>query len=62
MAPKPMLKEMPNGTTVTVPMADFFKYIKVNGFQGTVTFHAGPIIALAREALDAKRNTANTKL
>jgi hypothetical protein len=41
-------------TTVTVPMAKFFKNVKVNGIQGTVTFHAGPHIGMANEALNAK--------
>uniref|UniRef100_A0A914DKV9 Uncharacterized protein n=1 Tax=Acrobeloides nanus TaxID=290746 RepID=A0A914DKV9_9BILA len=62
MAPKHFPKEGPKeGTTVTVPIATFFKYVKVNGFEGTVTFNAGPHIAMARTALNARPPASNDK-
>jgi hypothetical protein len=64
MAPKHFLKEGPKdgGTTVTVPIDTFFKSVKINGFEGTVTFHAGPHIAMARTALNARPKATGEKL
>jgi hypothetical protein len=55
MAPKfEKTAALSRDSTVTVPMATFFKHVKVNGMDGTVTFHAGPHINMARAAWTAK--------
>uniref|UniRef100_A0A914D7W0 Uncharacterized protein n=1 Tax=Acrobeloides nanus TaxID=290746 RepID=A0A914D7W0_9BILA len=35
-------------------MATFFKHVKINGMDSTVTFHSGPLIVMAKAAWTAK--------
>lgn len=41
-------------TQVTIPLADFYKFVKVNGAEGTVSILAGPHIGQLTQALQAK--------
>jgi hypothetical protein len=54
MAPKTAAEK---DTRVAIPLAEFFKHVKVNGIDGTVAVHAAPHLTMVRAALNAKAST-----
>jgi hypothetical protein len=58
MAPKTAAEK---DTRVAIPLAEFFKHVKVNGIDGTVFVHGAPYLTIVRAALNAKVQPLSNK-